>query len=102
MEVALNSQAALETKVPFVLVHRPSPIGYGHHDAQEFEDEQLGSGPNSSVLGANSFAPLTILFHAKILMGMRRDARERAVQFLFQYDLNQPEDLEAALRVFWE
>lgn len=35
-------------------------------------------------------------------MGMRREARERAVQFLFQHDLNQPEDLEEALRVFWE
>ncbi|MHC1764426.1 MAG: transcription antitermination factor NusB [Verrucomicrobiia bacterium] len=33
---------------------------------------------------------------------MRREARERAVQFLFQHDLNQPEDLEEALRVFWE
>ncbi len=35
-------------------------------------------------------------------MGIRREARERAVQFLFQYDLNQPEDLGEALRVFWE
>jgi N utilization substance protein B len=35
-------------------------------------------------------------------MGTRREARERAVQFLFQYDLNQPENLEEALRVFWE
>jgi len=35
-------------------------------------------------------------------MGIRREARERAVQFLFQYDLNQPEDLAEALRVFWE
>jgi transcription antitermination protein NusB len=35
-------------------------------------------------------------------MGMRREARERAVQFLFQYDLNQSEDLEEALRLFWE
>jgi N utilization substance protein B len=35
-------------------------------------------------------------------MGTRREARERAVQFLFQYDLNQPEDLEEALRLFWE
>lgn len=35
-------------------------------------------------------------------MGMRREARERAVQFLFQYDLNQPEKLEEALRTFWE
>jgi transcription antitermination protein NusB len=35
-------------------------------------------------------------------MGMRRQARERAVQFLFQHDLNPPEDLEEALRQFWE
>jgi N utilization substance protein B len=35
-------------------------------------------------------------------MGMRREARERAVQFLFQHDLNPPEDLEAALSQFWE
>jgi N utilization substance protein B len=35
-------------------------------------------------------------------MGTRREARERAVQFLFQYDLNPPPDLEAALNAFWE
>jgi len=35
-------------------------------------------------------------------MGKRREARERAVQFLFQYDLNPCEDLEGALRQFWE
>lgn len=35
-------------------------------------------------------------------MGMRREARERAVQFLFQYDLNPPEDLERALEQFWQ
>jgi N utilization substance protein B len=35
-------------------------------------------------------------------MGMRRDARERAVQFLFQYDLNRSEDLEQALNHFWD
>ncbi len=34
-------------------------------------------------------------------MGKRRLARERAVQFLFQCDLNPPEDIEAALREFW-
>lgn len=33
---------------------------------------------------------------------MRRDARERAVQFLFQYDLNRSEDLELALNQFWD
>jgi len=35
-------------------------------------------------------------------MGKRREARERAVQFLFQYDLNPPEDLKLALEQFWE
>ena len=35
-------------------------------------------------------------------MGKRREARERAVQFLFQHDLNPPEDLPAALEEFWE
>ena len=35
-------------------------------------------------------------------MGKRREARERAVQFLFQNDINPPEDLEAALEQFWE
>lgn len=34
-------------------------------------------------------------------MGKRREARERAMQFLFQHDLNPPEDLEAALEHFW-
>jgi transcription antitermination protein NusB len=35
-------------------------------------------------------------------MGKRREARERAVQFLFQYDLSPPEDLERALNEFWD
>ncbi len=35
-------------------------------------------------------------------MGKRREARERAVQFLFQHDLNPPENLDAALAHFWE
>ncbi len=35
-------------------------------------------------------------------MGTRREARERAVQFLFQYDLNPTQDLEEALNQFWE
>ena len=34
-------------------------------------------------------------------MGKRREARERAVMFLFQYDLNPPENLEEALNHFW-
>ena len=35
-------------------------------------------------------------------MGKRREARERAIQFLFQHDLNPPENLQAALDHFWE
>jgi N utilization substance protein B len=38
----------------------------------------------------------------KVVMGKRREARERAVQFLFQYDLNPTENLEESLRHFWE
>ncbi len=34
-------------------------------------------------------------------MGTRRQARERAVQFLFQHDHNPPEDLTGALEHFW-
>jgi N utilization substance protein B len=33
---------------------------------------------------------------------MRRDARERAVQFLFQHDLNPPEQIPEALDQFWD
>jgi N utilization substance protein B len=35
-------------------------------------------------------------------MGKRREARERAVQFLFEHDLNPPDELEGALNQFWE
>jgi N utilization substance protein B len=35
-------------------------------------------------------------------MGTRREARERAVQFLFQHDLNPPERLDEALDRFWD
>lgn len=34
-------------------------------------------------------------------MGTRREARERAVQFLFQLDLNPVDDLDQALEHFW-
>lgn len=33
--------------------------------------------------------------------GKRREARERAVQFLFQHEMNPPEDLEKSLEEFW-
>src|ERR1051326_532401 len=35
-------------------------------------------------------------------MGKRREARERAVQFLFQHDLNPPTEIDRALDEFWE
>ncbi|MEQ2007273.1 MAG: transcription antitermination factor NusB [Limisphaerales bacterium] len=35
-------------------------------------------------------------------MGMRREARERAIQFLFQCDLNAPDRLDEALDHFWD
>ena len=35
-------------------------------------------------------------------MGKRREARERAIQFLFQHDLNPPADIDRALDEFWE
>jgi N utilization substance protein B len=35
-------------------------------------------------------------------MGKRRESRERAVQFLFQHDLNPREDLAEALNEFWD
>jgi len=35
-------------------------------------------------------------------MGKRREARERAVQFLFQYDLNRPQSVDEALDHFWD
>ena len=35
-------------------------------------------------------------------MGMRREARERAVQFLFQCDLNAPDKMSEALDHFWD
>jgi N utilization substance protein B len=34
-------------------------------------------------------------------MGLRRDAREAAVQFLYQVDTHRPEKIDAALKEFW-
>ena len=35
-------------------------------------------------------------------MGLRRDAREAAVQFLYQLDTHKPDDVEKALAEFWK
>lgn len=56
--------------------------------------ESLASAAQISFLLPGSAPSLT-------RMGKRREARERAVQFLFQHDLNPPEDLDGALEQFW-
>jgi len=48
----------------------------------------------------NFLPPPVVLLHLRG-MGIRRDARERAVQFLFQHDVNPPEDVTEALGYFW-
>ena len=35
-------------------------------------------------------------------MGLRRDAREAAIQFLYQFDAHKPTDVEGALDAFWK
>ena len=57
--------------------------------------------------GKFGLGPKILISRARFLrhcftMGKRREARERAVQFLFQHDLNPPEDLQAALNQFWD
>src|ERR1051325_10841290 len=47
-------------------------------------------------------SPFGFLRHVGGNMGKRREARERAVQFLFQHDLNPPEKLDEALEQFWQ
>jgi N utilization substance protein B len=55
----------------------------------------------SKTLPEISFAALAFL-NDSLFMGMRREARERAVQFLFQYDLNKADNLDEALKQFWD
>ena len=35
-------------------------------------------------------------------MGLRRDGREAAIQFLYQYDTHKPANVEEALAAFWK
>jgi N utilization substance protein B len=35
-------------------------------------------------------------------MGLRRDGREAAIQFLYQVDVHKPEKVEDALKAFWK
>ena len=58
---------------------------------------EQGLTPNFEI----SFAAVAFLNH-HFCMGMRREARERAVQFLFQYDLNKAENLDESLNQFWD
>ncbi len=56
-----------------------------------------------STANAGAIISFCIRLFGAILasMGQRREARERAVQFLFQHDLNPPDNLEEALAHFW-
>jgi N utilization substance protein B len=58
--------------------------------------------PALPVLQSFSFRNSTRCCMVCERMGKRREARERAVQFLFQHDLNPPADLDRALDEFWE
>lgn len=49
----------------------------------------------------NNLPPCPVLRHPAA-MSVRREARERAVQFLYQHDLNPPPDLVAAQNHFWD
>src|SRR5438093_9614229 len=51
---------------------------------------------------ANIFLPPPAPSPHHAHMGKRREARERAVQFLFQHDLNPPENLDESITQFWE
>jgi len=59
--------------------------------------------PETIPVGKQFFLPPSRrLGHSPRCMGTRREAREHAVQFLFQYDLNPPADIDQALKLFWE
>ena len=51
--------------------------------------------------GCDFFISPTPLMRQYSYMGKRRESRERAVQFLFQHELNPPENLELDLAQFW-
>ncbi len=63
-----------------------TPIGSRRRSGPEIEDFHFSAESSASLLD---------------YMGKRREARERAIQFLFQHDLNPPEKLDEALDHFW-
>ena len=52
--------------------------------------------------GSRDFALTNISSIMVHKTGQRREARERAVQFLFQMDINPPEQMDEALDRFWK
>jgi N utilization substance protein B len=64
-------------------------------DRIPFSCEAMAQKPEKSFAAA-------LLVHHCGCMGVRREARERAIQFLFQFDLNKPENLDEALEQFWQ
>jgi transcription antitermination protein NusB len=74
----------------------------GPDHSERFEGNDIAApGRAHSTRGTFSFH-ISVFYGIVKGMGKRREARERVVQFLFQYDLNPPADLEAALNQFWE
>jgi transcription antitermination protein NusB len=63
--------------------------------------ERFGAGASINAGPKILVSPGCVLRHCWV-MGKRREARERAVQFLFQHDLNPPDNLEVALGQFWD
>src|ERR1041385_5882313 len=88
------------------LAHRRTTISRGEPDSKIVpvslrlafsQSDDLGFIPGQKIFISHA----AFLRHGKG-MGKRREARERAVQFLFQHDLNPPDDLAAALEHFWQ
>jgi transcription antitermination protein NusB len=65
------------------------------HTCRSFKEKEADQ-------AAKIFISCSVFLRHRDCMGKRREARERAVQFLFQHELNPPEDLERALNQFWE
>src|SRR5690606_28351913 len=57
--------------------------------------------PERAALARKFYLPPLPICRHSVRMGVRREARERAVQFLYQHDLNAPAELDAVLDHFW-
>jgi transcription antitermination protein NusB len=72
----------------------------GRLESLRYDCRRRESDATTGVCDSKSLETAALLGHV-CGMGKRREARERAVQFLFQYDLNPPAKLDEALDAFW-